>query len=140
MKILPNQCKRNSLPVEDIEAIKPLIEEMLLLCKRPIGKKTGGLALAHCQIDHDKPLQFFVFANGDVVINPKIIERNGKFKHKEGCLSYPFREDVLVDRYNEIDVEYLDINGERREEFREGINACIFQHEIDHFNGKHIYL
>lgn len=127
------------MPVKDIKEIKEIAEEIESLCHQPLGKHPSALAIAHCQVDHDNPLRFFVFANGDVVINPKILKRSGKFTHKEGCMSYPFRGTTKVERYNEIEVEYTTLDGKKVKEYREGLNACVFQHEIDHFNGKSIY-
>jgi len=143
MKILARQCRKHSQEVIDFPQIKPLIEEMTKLCVQPIGNyKAGGYALAHCQVDHDKPLRFFVTKEGATIINPKILLREQPFIHIEGCLSYPFRPTKKVKRYNKIEVEYYMfgfLGKKKKKETLEGLMACIFQHEIDHFNGIAIY-
>jgi len=139
MEILQGQCKRHSQLVGDYNEINHLINPMIDLCRRPIGKYPSGMALAHCQVDHDDPKRFFVFADGEVVINPKIISKIGTTKHKEGCLSYPFRDMKFVNRSIVVTVWYRNSKWEEVTKELEGIKAYIFQHEIDHFNGKHIY-
>ncbi len=139
MKILPNQCKKHSQPITNIKQVKPLIDDMVELCQQPIGKYPSGMALAHCQVDHDNPLRFFVFKSGEVIINPKILDEDWLVKSKEGCLSYPFRDEKIVKRYNHICVKYLNSKGIEIVTNENGKRAFIFQHEIDHFNGKAIY-
>ncbi len=139
MIILPLQCSKSSRKVEDIKDIKPLIEEMVELCKAPVGKKTGGLALAHCQVDHDNPKRFFVFANGDVVINPVILAKALPTVSVEGCMSYPFRGDKKVKRHDIVDARYLNEKGKEITKTVSGLDAFIFQHEIDHMNGLSVY-
>jgi len=143
MQIIPKQCKRQSMPVKDIPAIRPLIEKIAILCNTPLGRYPGAIAISHCQVDHENPERFFVLANGSVVINPKIIDRQALITRKEGCYSHAFREEKKVNRYDWIKVKYktLDDNGKthKKEETLTGLMAHVFQHEIDHFNGKSIY-
>lgn len=70
-----------------------------------------------------------------VIINPKITAREGSERtFFEGCLSVPgFR--ATVSRLREIQVEYLDENGECHAVTAHGWYARILQHEIDHLNG-----
>jgi peptide deformylase len=70
-----------------------------------------------------------------VLINPEIIEREGKIKWEEGCLSIP---DVFgwVERSAYVKVRALGVDGQPFElEGRELLAVCI-QHEIDHLDGK----
>jgi len=145
MTILPSQTKKISqeVDVSDKEQLKEVLDlsiEMTELCKKPLGeKKNGALALAHCQVDHDNPKRFFVALNGEVFINPKILSKQDSFTHIEGCMSYPFRGQKKVKRWNKVQVEYINSEGETVIDDVEGINACIFQHEIAHMNGISIY-
>ena len=67
------------------------------------------------------------------MFNPKIVKRNGKYETEEGCLSlYGVRKWVL---YQEIKVEYEDINFKRQRQKYSGWTAQIIQHECDHLNG-----
>ena len=75
----------------------------------------------------------------DIVINPKILEKDERYTVKEGCLSFPFRGQKKTIRYNKIKVEYQDIKMKKHVKKFEGKEAQIFQHEIQHFNSDHIY-
>ena len=142
MKILAGQCKKQSQEVKKIKKIIPIVLEMVRICGDAIGNyKFGGYALAHCQVDHTDPLRFFVMKNGLVIINPKIVHgsEESDFTHYEGCLSFPYRPEKKVKRYETLDIEYTGLDGKQVKERLTGLVACIFQHEIDHFNGKAIY-
>ena len=75
-----------------------------------------------------EPFEFF--------INPEIVERIGeKEAGGEGCLSVPeIRGDV--ERWQTIRLRYRDEQFVEREELIEGFTAVIFQHELDHLDGK----
>jgi peptide deformylase len=69
-----------------------------------------------------------------VLINPEIIEREGKQVEEEGCLSLPeIRE--KVQRAAKVKVRAQDINGEWFEVEGEELLARAIQHEIDHLDG-----
>ena len=69
------------------------------------------------------------------VINPVIVESEGKIKFKEGCLSVPgFYE--AVDRYKRVKVEYFDRDGNKQVIEDDGFLAIALQHEMDHLDGK----
>ena len=70
-----------------------------------------------------------------VLINPEIIERDGKQVFEEGCLSVPGVFDE-VERAQHIRVRALDQNGRPFELETEGLLATCIQHEIDHLDGK----
>ncbi len=70
-----------------------------------------------------------------VVINPTIVEADGGQHEEEGCLSLPgFTERVV--RYNRVIVEGLNRDGQPLRVEGEGLLARIFQHEIDHLDGR----
>ncbi len=52
----------------------------------------------------------------------------------EGCLSLPHYYGPLA-RSTKIKVNYLNEQGNKKEESFEGIDAQIIQHEIDHLDG-----
>lgn len=67
-------------------------------------------------------------------INPKIIEKDGKETHSEGCLSVPgYYADV--ERFNHLVVEALDENGEAFTLEAKNLLAVCIQHELDHLKG-----
>lgn len=70
-----------------------------------------------------------------VLINPRIIKGEGKTTFDEGCLSVPsFYE--TVQRYNVIEVETYDLNGNKKTFKTDGLLAICIQHELDHLEGK----
>jgi peptide deformylase len=69
------------------------------------------------------------------IINPEIIESSGEEIMEEGCLSIPgIRADVL--RPSRVILRYFDLDMKINEIEGEGLLARVFQHEVDHLNGK----
>ena len=68
------------------------------------------------------------------LINPRIVDKQGKMKSEEGCLSCP---DLLVevDRFESVRVEALLPDGTETTIEAEGLLAVCLQHEIDHLDG-----
>ena len=90
-----------------------------------------------------KPYRMFIMgdhpniSNGKkwVCINPKITNvTKDLIRYKEGCLTFPFLF-LDIERPQDISVEYLDENLEKKEEHMTGIVARCFQHEFDHMQG-----
>lgn len=102
-----------------------------------------GVALAAVQVD--KLLRIVVVRNNfddkndksfTAFINPVITKYEGKIEEDfEGCLSI---KDIYgkVPRYTKVRVKALGVNGKEFRVTAEGFLARIFQHEIDHTNGK----
>lgn len=70
-----------------------------------------------------------------VMVNPVIVEQEGSAQDSEMCLSVP---EVSVDvmRAERILVKGVDLKGNEIRIEAQGFLARIFQHEIDHLNGK----
>ena len=102
-----------------------------------------GVALAAIQID--VPLRIIVvrsdFNNKKdrtfrTFINPVITKYEGEIvEDYEGCLSV---KDLYgkVPRYSKVRVKALDLSGKEVRFSADGFLARVFQHEIDHTNGK----
>ena len=70
------------------------------------------------------------------MLNPKIVAHSTEIiKDWEGCLSVPGLRG-LVPRYQEIEVEYTDLKGNLKQQKLTDFIARIFQHELDHLDGK----
>jgi len=68
------------------------------------------------------------------LINPEIIEVEGRVVDEEGCLSLPgITENVA--RAERVLVRGHDLNEQQREIEAEGLLAVALQHEIDHLEG-----
>ena len=69
-----------------------------------------------------------------VIVNPKIVLKEGKIEWEEGCLSCPDLV-VPVERSKKIELEYQDENGKKKKLSAEELLAVCIQHEIDHLDG-----
>lgn len=144
MKILQNIGDKVSREVEekDMERMLTDAPEMVMLCHRPCGFHTNGAkTLAHCQVDQEDPLRFFVLDDGTIIYNPIIHESQKLVNSDEGCMSFAHKTTLRrVQRHRELLVSYKSIpEGEHDKEYIERELAFIFQHEIDHMDGKHIW-
>ena len=99
-----------------------------------------GVGLAAPQIGVGKRIAVIDLTTGEdpaqkiVLINPEIIEREGKQVEEEGCLSLPeIRE--KVSRAAKVKVKAQDVTGEWFEVEGEELLARAMQHEIDHLDG-----
>ena len=83
--------------------------------------------------------------DGKFEVEVKMEERelNNRILVEEGCMSFPHRKAIKKERYHTITVryEYLDKHNKKRlvTEEVEGLKAHIFQHELDHMEGKNIF-
>ena len=75
--------------------------------------------------------------NFEVYINPQIDKINEKSIQTEieGCLSIPLLS-LRVERYDKIRVRYYDRSGKVIKRSLKGFMSKLFQHELDHLNGK----
>ena len=124
--------------IDDKELFK-LIDRMerIMIANRGIG-------LAHVQVEPNNPKQIFVMLNPEerieTVINPEIVKSYWQTECiPEGCLSLPDEKYYNVCRPKKITVKYMTIRNKELEEveteFR-GLFSIIFQHELDHLQGK----
>ena len=68
------------------------------------------------------------------LVNPKIVEKEGKVQSTEGCLSFPTVQ-ITIPRAEKVKVIAKDIEGKDVEIETDGFLAIVLQHEIDHING-----
>ena len=100
-----------------------------------------GVGLAAPQIGVSKKIAVIDCSNGEnpaekiVIINPKIVQIEGKQVGEEGCLSIPgFREQVR--RGKRVTVRAQNARGEEFEKTGEDLLARAFLHETDHLYGR----
>ena len=67
------------------------------------------------------------------MINPYIVRKANPFETEEGCLSLLGVRKTT--RYENIEVEYLDINFRKQKQKFTGWTVQIIQHEVDHCDG-----
>lgn len=99
--------------------------------------ESSGVGLAAPQVGINK--RFFVLDINDglirKIVNPEILKFSEEYDESdEGCLSVPgiYKK---VKRAYEIEVKYLNENGEEKQETIKGFLAKAFQHEYDHLDG-----
>jgi peptide deformylase len=131
----PVLAKRGEDVTEFGEDLKTLVEEMF-----ESMYAAHGIGLAAPQIGLSKRLTVIdvsfkkVPADKLVLINPEIVEREGKQFEEEGCLSLPeIRE--KVNRAAKVKVRAQNVEGEWFEVEGEELLARALQHEIDHLDG-----
>ena len=69
-----------------------------------------------------------------VFVNPKVVNKSkGQTLFEEGCLSFP---DIMGDvkRPKSVTIEAKDLEGKTFRLDLDGLEARIFQHELDHLN------
>ena len=123
-------------PVEEItEEIRTLVKDMT-----ETMYDAPGIGLAAPQVGVSKRVIVLdVEDDGEgtnllEIINPEIVEFDGKIEMEEGCLSIPdIRENVK--RHAWVRVEGLNPDGQEIEVEAEGLLSVCLQHEIDHLDG-----
>lgn len=68
------------------------------------------------------------------LVNPEIVEHEGKQMDEEGCLSVP-ELTAQVQRYKKVTVSYQAEDGSEQQLVAEDRFAVVLQHEIDHLDG-----
>ena len=96
-----------------------------------------GLSANQCDLNgkHFNKNFFVIKGFPDPLINPKILHHYGyAVKMIETCLSFPGKH-IEVERYLKIRIEFMNLDGEKRQLDVAGLFAQICQHEYDHLNG-----
>ena len=140
------RLKEISQPVENFDGeLHTLLDDMY---ETMIAKNGVGLAAIQVGVplraliinvpvetDSEDPREQQPKENTLEVINPVILEAEGKTRYQEGCLSVPgyFEE---VERHKAVRIEYQDRHGKRFILEDDDFLAIAIQHEMDHLDGK----
>jgi len=130
--------------VADINSveIQTLIDSLMHTCR-----ESKGMGIAAPQVYQSK--RIFIMSSHPnerypyapimeplAIINPKITWQSKEIeKDWEGCLSLPGVR-ALVPRHTTINVSYINREGVSVDTGYDGFLARLFQHELDHLNGK----
>ena len=119
-------CSKNGV---GLAAIQVGVDTRALIINIPLEDQEGdSYGEEHSKNDQPKD-------NTLEMINPVILEKDGREKFQEGCLSIPgVYEDI--ERAKHVKVEYYDRHGEKRTIEDDGFLAIAIQHEMDHLEGK----
>jgi len=136
IRTIPDPCL--SIPTKDIGEING--ETVSLVARMgEVMYRLGGVGLAANQVGISQ--RIFVYEMNDkvlrAVINPRIVGWSGAQVGHEGCLSIPGKG-FNITRHETVHLLGLDLKGNVVEKEATGIEACIFQHEIDHLDGRTI--
>ncbi|MCL4159598.1 UNVERIFIED_CONTAM: hypothetical protein GTU68_034488, partial [Idotea baltica] len=97
-----------------------------------------GIGLAGPQVAELKRITVIDVGEGGPgllkLVNPRIVESEGKVVSDEGCLSIPGIHES-VNRFEKVLVEAQDENGEELSIEADGLLGICLQHEIDHLDG-----
>lgn len=156
MYVKPHTKPARRVKEEDLERVleeAPIMHEMCMVGR---GEFSTAFAIAHTQINDEDPLRYFVNSDGQIFINPVIVEKGHEIHQlQEGCMSYPEEPFKTIIRFKEVTVKYRTIGHkvdpktgedlkqyymtkEVRTVFKEQ-DAQIMQHECQHLNGSDIY-
>ncbi len=123
-------------PVSDVNAqVWPHMPE-ILFC---LNRAKFAIALSAPQIGVS--LRFFAYRSPAMsyAINPEILDKSKEMElGREGCLSWPGKW-AAVPRHKRIRARWTDERGVLYEKELTGVFAKVFQHEIDHLDGKNIF-
>lgn len=137
----PHRLISRKVTIED----KARVEEVAQAMNDWMIHKYSCVGLAHPQFDNTDPLAFFITLEekGRIILNPKIIFGSGVMvQSHEGCMTFPDQEQIYHERHKAITVEYEVFKGNKIVKKRKvvtGTLAIVYQHEIDHLNGKYCY-
>jgi peptide deformylase len=123
--------RQHSIEITAVDdEVRRLIEDMF-----ETMDATRGIGLAANQVGIARRVAV-VDAEGDrfVMINPRILEAEGRSVAEEGCLSIP---EIYADvtRPDRVVLEALDAEGRPYRKEAAGLKARVIQHEIDHLDG-----
>ena len=129
------RLRKQAQPVTEFDAaLKRLVADMF-----ETMYAAPGIGLAATQVDVHRQLVVMDVSEGKdqplVLINARILEREGAQVYQEGCLSVPgiFAD---VERADRIRVAAQDPDGRAFELEADGLLAVCIQHELDHLQGK----
>ncbi len=136
-KVLRRKLPPLALTKEELKGLKVLAKEM-----RVTMKKANGVGLSANQIGIEK--RFFVAQVPDAegrlkfyaIANPELIKKSAENAvMEEGCLSVPELYG-LVERSARVTLVGYDLRGKKIKINAWGFLARVFQHEVDHLDGK----
>lgn len=136
----PEQHKTLLSTSTEVDPVDPNTATLVKRMKLSLLATDGGVGIAAPQVGINRkiiwvqrfdkegePLEYF--------INPAIVWRSEiQNLGPEGDLSIPDFRDQFY-RSKVIQLEYVDLKGQKYSELVEGFTAVIFQHEIDHLFG-----
>ena len=154
-------CFKKENPLIQKKLREVSVEEGLAIAEKLfqiLNERGDGIGLAANQVGIDAQVAVVNVREPLVLINPKIVKKEGEIDFYEGCLSYPSKG-VHTKRYETIEIQtaqsesgwvfsgcdtgetgkgsWEDDSKKQDRELRTLEAVCV-QHEIDHLNGMRI--
>ncbi|MCR5402420.1 MAG: peptide deformylase [Butyrivibrio sp.] len=130
-----------SRPCKEVKEVTPRIRE-LVQDMLDTMYDANGVGLAAPQVGILKRIVVIdISAEGDnplIMINPRIIEKDGEQTGYEGCLSLPGKSGIVT-RPNHVKARAFDLDMKEYEIEGEELLARAICHELDHLDG-HMYV
>ena len=136
------------VPDETLKKISDPVEKVGINEKKLINDlfetmyNSQGIGLAAVQVGILRRILVIDISNKDEkrkplsLINPVIKNiSNETSVYEEGCLSIPDTF-IEIERPKICEVEYIDLNGKKKDLKCDGLLSTCLQHEIDHLDGK----
>ena len=130
------RLRKIAQPVANINA--EILQHVADMYETMEASQGAGLAATQINVQHRIVVidDTHVRAGRFCMINPEILEKRGEQVAEEGCLSVPGHYDQ-VSRAAWVKVRFLDEQGQEHIVETENERAAsVFQHEIDHLDGK----
>ena len=113
--------------MEDIAVAQDLLDTLTAHKDGCVGMAANMIGVCKRIIAFDNEGSFML------MMNPEILKAEGEYETEEGCLSLTGVRKTT--RYQEIEVEYFDVNWKKQRGKFTGWTAQIIQHECDHLEG-----
>ncbi|MFH0806039.1 MAG: peptide deformylase [Patescibacteria group bacterium] len=141
MPVLPiisniTELRRKCRLVEKGEDISQIIQDL----KNTLNYHKNGLGLAANQIGYNKAIAIVKIPKNKteftehILINPQIIDKEGKIIINDSCLSFPGLI-IRTLRYSNITFYNTNLKGEVNTFMVSGLEGIVIQHEVDHCLG-----
>ena len=132
----PTLVKKAESILQIDDAVRRLAEDMI-----ETMHAAPGLGLSAPQVNVSRRLITVDLSVGEkegeaiVLVNPEILEQEGKVIRDEGCLSVPEVFEKVA-RPQKVKVKGLGLDGRERTIEATDLMARVLCHEVDHLNGK----
>lgn len=124
--VLETYCKQNE--------VMAMAAVQLGIPKRLVYLKNTNLEIINKMQTSSTTEEEEHYNEARVLINPVIINREGLTEYWEACASC-LENCGRVLRPYKIEVEYLDVNGNKHNEIFKGFESTVLSHEMDHLDG-----
>ncbi|MDN4854484.1 peptide deformylase [Pediococcus pentosaceus] len=117
----------NPATKQDLSVVMDLMDTLKANSERCVGMAANMIGV------HKRIIVVTMGMMNVPMINPVILKKGNPYTTEEGCLSLTGERSTT--RYDEIKVQYLDLEFKKHtQKFKEFI-AQIIQHEVDHCDG-----